>query len=189
MKRKQMRTKLWTAIMATACLFAQAHFIHARQSPVVTSTSSGSVAGVLKDPSGAVIAGAHVELRSIIWNFHETQISDHRGHYSFVSIPVGNYQLTVTAPGFANQILRPLTVVADAEVPANLSLKIAAVAASVQVDGQDASSIAASALSMQTSSHNSADALAEARGVSLHGNGELATIPFLHGLGDERTGR
>jgi iron complex outermembrane receptor protein len=36
-------------------------------------------------------------------------------------------------------------------------------------------------------SHNSADALAEAPGVSLHGNGELATIPFLHGLGDERT--
>jgi iron complex outermembrane receptor protein len=29
--------------------------------------------------------------------------------------------------------------------------------------------------------------LAEAPGVSLHGNGELATIPFLHGLGDERT--
>ena len=28
--------------------------------------------------------------------------------------------------------------------------------------------------------------MAVAPGVSLHGNGELATIPFLHGLGDER---
>jgi len=182
-----MRTRLWTAIVATACLFAQAHFIHAQESSAATSNSTGSVAGVLKDPSGAVIAGARVELRSIIGNFHQNQISDHLGHFSFVSIPDGNYQLTVTAPGFASQILRPLTVVAGAEVPANLSLKIAEAAETVQVEGQDASSIAASALRVQASGHNSADALAEAPGVSLHGNGELATIPFLHGLGDERT--
>ena len=175
------------AIVATACLFAQAHFISAQQSTVLTSSSTGSVAGVLKDPSGAVIPGARVELRSLIGNFHQTQISDHFGHYSFVSVPVGDYQITVTASGFANQILRPLTVVAGVELSEILSLKISEAVETVQVEGQDASSIAASALRGQGSSHNSADALAEAPGVSLHGNGELATIPFLHGLGDERT--
>ena len=182
-----MKSKLLLALLPAVCLWWQTNTIHAQESAVLSPTSIGSVAGVLKDPSGAVIPGARVELRSTIGDFHQTRISDHFGHYSFVSVPVGDYQLTVTAPGFANQILRPVTVVAGAEVPANLSLKIAAVAASVQVDGQDASSIAASALRVQTSSHNSADALAEAPGVSLHGNGELATIPFLHGLGDERT--
>jgi len=182
-----MRTRLWMAIVATACLFAQAHFISAQQSTVLTSSSTGSVAGVLKDPSGAVIPGARVELRSLIGNFHQTQISDHFGHYSFVSVPVGDYQITVTASGFANQILRPLTVVAGVELSEILSLKISEAVETVQVEGQDASSIAASALRGQGSSHNSADALAEAPGVSLHGNGELATIPFLHGLGDERT--
>lgn len=182
-----MRTRLWMAIVATACLFAQAHFISAQQSTVLTSSSTGSVAGVLKDPSGAVIPGARVELRSLIGNFHQTQISDHFGHYSFVSVPVGDYQITVTASGFANQILRPLTVVAGVELSEILSLKISEAVETVQVEGQDASSIAASALRGQGSSHNSADALAEAPGVSLHGNGELATIPFLHVLGDERT--
>jgi iron complex outermembrane receptor protein len=174
-------------IVATACLFTSVNCIHAQYSSAVASTSTGSVAGVLKDPSGAVIAGARVELRSTIATFHQTRISDHTGHYSFVSVPVGEYQLTATAPGFAKQILRPLTVAGSTEVLANLSLKIAAVAVSVQVNGQDASSIAASAFKAETSSHNSADALADAPGVSLHGNGELATIPFLHGLGDERT--
>jgi iron complex outermembrane receptor protein len=175
------------AIVATACLFALPHFIHAQQSSTVAPTATGGVAGEVKDPSGAVIAGARVELRSIIGNFHQTRISDHFGNYSFVSVPAGEYQITVTAPGFAKQVLHSLTVAAGAEVPAILLLKIAALAVSVQVDGQDVSSIAASALKGQTSSHNSADALAEAPGVSLHGNGELATIPFLHGLGDERT--
>jgi iron complex outermembrane receptor protein len=174
------------AIAAICCLFAWAHFIHAQQLAMLTSTSTGTVAGVLKDPSGAVIRGARVDLRSTTANFHQTQISDHLGHYSFVSVPVGSYELTVTASGFANQVLRPLTVVAGVELPASLSLKIAEVAETVQVEGQDASSIAASALRVQASNHNSADALAEAPGVSLHGNGELATIPFLHGLGDER---
>jgi len=186
-----MRTRFWTAIVGIACLFALAHVIDAQQSTASTSTSTGSVAGVVKDPSGAVIAGAQVELRSTTAKFHQTHVSDHFGHYSFVSVPSGDYQITVTAPGFANQVLRSLTVFAGVELPANLSLKVAVATASVLVEGQDASSIAASAFKPQPSnssqSHNTADELADVPGVSLHGNGELATIPFLHGLGDERT--
>jgi iron complex outermembrane receptor protein len=162
-----------------------------QQSTVSTSTSTGGVAGVLKDPSGAVITGARVELRSDTANFHKTRISDRLGRFSFVSVPAGDYQLTVTAAGFASQVLRQLTVVAGRELNEDLSFKIAEVSASIQVEGQDASSIAASDLMVQASkssqSHNTADMLADAPGVSLHGNGELATIPFLHGLGDERT--
>jgi len=153
--------------------------------------ATGSIAGVLKDPSGAVVAGARVELRSTATNLHRTNLSDHQGHFSFTALPAGEYQLTVSASGFATQSLRPLAVVAGAELPANLSLKIAPASAIVQVEGQDVGSIAASALKPEASAssqaHNTADLLAEVPGVSLHGNGELASIPFLHGLGDERT--
>ena len=186
-----MRDRLWAAIVATACVIAPAQVVPAQQSAVSTSTSTGSVAGVLKDPSGAVITGARVELRSTTANFHEIRISDHLGHFSFISVPAGDYQLTVTASGFADEVLRPLTVAAGAELPESLSLKIAVVTANVQVEEQDASSLAAAALKVRASnfsqSHNTADMLAEVPGVSLHGNGELATIPFLHGLGDERS--
>ena len=105
-----MRTRFWTAIVAIACLSALAHVIDAQQSAATMSTSTGSVAGMVKDPSGAVIAGAQVELRSTTTNFHQTHVSDHFGHYSFVSVPSGDYQITVTAPGFATQVLRSLTV-------------------------------------------------------------------------------
>jgi iron complex outermembrane recepter protein len=154
-----------------------------------TSNPTGSVAGVVKDSSGAIVTGAHVELRSIKGSYNESRLSDHAGHFSFVSVPSGNYQLTVSAPGFATQVLPPI-MVAGTEVLTDLSLKIAAVTANIQVEGQDASSLAASAFKVQASdsaqSHNSADMLGEMPGVSLHSNGELATIPFLHGLGDER---
>ena len=106
-----MKSKLLLALLPAVCLYWQTNTIHAQQSAVLSPASTGSVVGVLKDPSGAVIHGAHVELRSTIGDFHQTRISDHLGHFSFVSVPAGDYQLTVTAPGFANQILRPLTVV------------------------------------------------------------------------------
>jgi iron complex outermembrane recepter protein len=160
-----------------------------QQSAVSTSVSTGIVAGSLKDPSGAVITGARVVLSSSASSFNKTGISDHLGHFSFGSVPVGEYQLSVTAPGFSSQVIRSVTVAAGKELSEDLSLTIAVVATNVQVEGQDASSAAAWDMEVQSSSqsHNSADLLADAPGVSLHGNGELATIPFLHGLGDERT--
>jgi iron complex outermembrane receptor protein len=181
-----MRTKILTAVVVVVCLIAPAPLMHTQESAASASTSIGSIAGVVKDPSGAVIAGAHIELRSTTGSFHQTQISDPFGHYSFAAVPFGNYELTVTASGFGNLVIPRITVASTEEVSANLSLKIAETVETIRVEGQDASSIAAAALRGQAFTHNSADSLADAPGVSLHGNGELATIPFLHGLGDER---
>jgi len=176
------------ALLFASSMRGQSLTQETQPSAVPTSLSTGSVAGVLKDPSGAVITGARVELRSAASSFNETRVSDRLGRFSFASVPVGEYQLTAAAPGFASQMIRSLTVVAGKELSEDLSLSIAVVATNVQVEGQDAGSVAAWDLRVQSSaqSHNSADLLADAPGVSLHGNGELATIPFLHGLGDER---
>ena len=153
--------------------------------------STGSVAGVLKDPSGAVLPGVRVELRSGTGNFDKTRLSDNLGHFSFLAVPTGEYQLTVNDAGFDSQVLGPLTVASGTELRQDISLKIAGTVASVLVEGQDAGTLAASDLKVQSAdssqSHNTADMLASDPSVSLHGNGELATIPFLHGLGDERT--
>jgi iron complex outermembrane recepter protein len=185
-----MRVRFCTVIVATACLLSQAQAICAQQRGAANSTSTGSVAGVIKDPSGAVIAGAHVELSSTTANLQRTSTSDDSGHFSISSLPDGDYRLRVSASGFAARAIGPFKVVSGKEYPANLSLTVATAVSSVRVDGQDAGSLAAFALDPHVAgagqSHNTADALADAPGVSLHGNGELATIPFLHGLGDER---
>lgn len=188
-KRGTMRSKRWTALVA-ACILMFVHGISAQQSAGAAHSSTGSVTGTLKDPSGAVIPGARVELRSAESVFRQTRVSDSLGRYAFAAVPAGSYQLTVYATGFASKAFGPLTVSYGAELAANLSLRIATAAESVKVEGQDISSLSAFALDPRAAtaqqSHNSADALAEAPGVSLHGNGELATVPFLHGLGDER---
>jgi len=186
------KNRFWLALATTALLLIQAQAIFAQQAaPAIQSAATGGIAGVLKDPSGAVIAGAHVELRSATGNFHQSQVSNYQGSFSFTALPAGSYQLAVSAPGFASRVVGPLVVLSGAELPANLSLKIAPAASTVQVEGQETGSIAASAFKVNpegaAESHNMADLLAEVPGVSLHANGELASIPFLHGLGDERT--
>lgn len=177
------------ALLFALSMWGQSAAQETQQSAVPAAASTGSVAGVLKDPTGAVIPGARVDLRSAVSGFSKTETSDHLGRFSFASVPVGEYELSVTAAGFASRMIRSVTVTAGKELAEELSLTISVVAANVQVDGQDASSAAAWDLKVQSSSqsHNSAELLADAPGVSLHGNGELATIPFLHGLGDERT--
>jgi len=144
----------------------------------------------LKDPSGAVIVGAKVKLRSSVSGFIKTLLTDTQGHFVFNSLPPGHYQLTVTASGFASETIRDLFVRAGSVEAANLTLKVEPMKAYVEVDGQSAGSIAASSRKVdatdQGASRNTAEMVAEAPGVSLRANGQLASIPMLHGLGDER---
>jgi len=67
---------------------------------------------------------------------------------------------------------------------ANFTLKIALPTTSIDVIADREENAVSEAT--RTQSHNSAELLADIPGVSLHDNGQLASIPFLHGLGDER---
>ena len=78
-----MNCKLWTALLAAACLCSQATPMHAQAAPGANKAiaGSGTVGGVLKDQSGAVIAGAKVELRSAVSEFSRILLTDQQGHF------------------------------------------------------------------------------------------------------------
>ncbi len=179
-----MRNKtVWTAIMAVVCLLTQVHPGFAQ------GASAGTVSGVVRDSSGAVITGAKVELR-VASTVAKHTVTDQRGRFVLEAIPVGEYQLVTKASGFAPATVSAVAVQPASDVSLSVTMKVATAVASVQVDGESLASIASSSIATdfgRQSSHNTAELLAESPGVSLHGNGELATIPFLHGLGDERS--
>lgn len=63
--------------------------------------TTGSIAGVVKDPSGAVVPGAKVTLvnmdtKAVV----RTVTSGGSGDFAFPQIPVGHYSVTVEAPSF-----------------------------------------------------------------------------------------
>jgi hypothetical protein len=63
--------------------------------------SDATLTGAVRDPTGAVIAGATVTLRNVDTAVEKTTVSNGAGEYAFQSITPGRYTLTATANGFS----------------------------------------------------------------------------------------
>src|ERR1700730_16649253 len=56
--------------------------------------------GVLTDPTGAVVPNARITLTDAISGSARDTVTDSAGFYNFASVPVGSYNLSVSAGGF-----------------------------------------------------------------------------------------
>ena len=94
-----------------------------------------SLSGLITDPSGAVVP--LLQVTEINEETHISRITrtDHAGYYTFVGLPVGNYRVTVSAPGFQEQTF---TTTLDPSENARLDfhLRVAGAAAQVEVSAQ-----------------------------------------------------
>ena len=69
-------------------------------SVVCYAQSSGSIHGTVLDPSGAVIAGATVEIQNPVSHYSQSTKTDTQGSFNFANIPFNPYHLTASASGF-----------------------------------------------------------------------------------------
>jgi iron complex outermembrane receptor protein len=182
-----MKTKLLLALLPAVCFCWRTHSIHAQQ--ILTASeapiATGRIAGVLKDPSGAVVPGARVEVRNLVSGFGRTLITSPEGRFVFEGLPAESYQVTVTANGFDNAILHDIAVTAGAETMANAALKIAGakveveVKSAIEADTQDIAN-------RKTGTSDAASLFGDVPGLSLAANGGLSSLPGIHGLFDDR---
>src|SRR5271165_5679970 len=64
-----------------------------------------TIRGTITDPTGALVSGAHVELKSPSTGLHRATLTGGLGIYEFGSLPVGSFEVSIVQKGF-----RPLTV-------------------------------------------------------------------------------
>jgi hypothetical protein len=64
--------------------------------------NSGSVEGVVRDPSGGAIANATVEIVNVVSGYTRTAATNGDGAFRFTNVPFNPYHVTVTADGFAS---------------------------------------------------------------------------------------
>ncbi|MBV8114571.1 MAG: carboxypeptidase regulatory-like domain-containing protein, partial [Silvibacterium sp.] len=62
--------------------------------------TGGRISGSVKDPSGAVIPGSQVILLNPATDVRQSAVTDASGEFNFPVVPVGQYELDVTATGF-----------------------------------------------------------------------------------------
>jgi hypothetical protein len=63
--------------------------------------NSGSIEGIVKDPSGSAIANAKVEISYVVSGFHRETTTGADGSFKFTNVPFNTYHTVVTAAGFA----------------------------------------------------------------------------------------
>src|SRR5205823_2244217 len=59
-----------------------------------------TLTGVISDPSGASVANAKVTLRNAESGDERNTTTNGEGYYTFASVPVGSYNMSVEVPGF-----------------------------------------------------------------------------------------
>ncbi|MGA9672433.1 MAG: TonB-dependent receptor [Terracidiphilus sp.] len=73
-------------------------------------TVTGSITGEVTDPNGAVAAGAHVVAHNLDTGVDSYAITNATGVFRIEFLPIGNYQVVVTANGFNTETLRPFAL-------------------------------------------------------------------------------
>src|SRR5712691_11828105 len=98
--------------------------------------STGTISGVVRDSSGAVIPGVMVTAKHIDSGLTRTAISNETGGYIFQLLPVGAYEITTELPGFKQGVRRGINLVVGQEAVVNLTLEVGVPAESVTVTGE-----------------------------------------------------
>src|SRR5687768_15622372 len=102
-----------------------------------TALAQGSVSGLVKDTTGAVLPGVTVEAASpVLIEKVRTTISDGSGRYQIIDLRPGTYTITFTLPGF-NTVKRDGVIVAGSgAVAVDGELRVGALEETVTVTGE-----------------------------------------------------
>ncbi|MBB6145346.1 hypothetical protein HNQ77_003304 [Silvibacterium bohemicum] len=93
----------------------------------------GSIAGIVQDPTGAVIPGAHVTLLNTDQGLSLETTANANGEYTFSPVRIGHYMITVTSPGFSTTTQKNLQVNVSQNLQVNIQLKPGAATQTVEV--------------------------------------------------------
>jgi len=112
---------LFSVLLLAANLFAQ--------------ETTGGLQGTVKDPSGAVVGNATVELTGSSLVGKKNLTTDSSGYYRFANLPPGSYTITAKAAGFS-ELKREGVIIEVGHLPTiDLTMTVGAAGTVVEVSG------------------------------------------------------
>ena len=95
--------------------------------------SDGNITGIVTDSSGGVLPQAKVDLTNVETGVIRTANTDSSGAYRFPNVPVGRYDLTISAGGFVTQTRKNLVVELNRTLSTNVQMQVGQVTTVVEV--------------------------------------------------------
>jgi hypothetical protein len=105
---------------------------------VTAQSVSGDLVGTIYDATGAIVAGASVGATNVDTGVQSSTVSSSTGQYRISNLPVGSYNLKVSAKGFGLAELRNVAVNLSVTSTANITLQIGESKTVVEVTGSAA---------------------------------------------------
>jgi hypothetical protein len=140
-------------LLAGVCLVLLPSMAHAQS----------AISGVVKDASGAVMAGASVTASSdVLIEKSRTAITNGEGRYSIIDLRPGTYVITATLSGFST-VKQTVDVPSNVTVPVDATLSIGSVSETVSVEARVATVDIENAAHPQTLSRQEMDNLPSGR--------------------------
>ena len=102
----------------------------------LAARAQGSIAGTIKDPSGAVLPGVTVEASSdALIEKVRTAVTDTAGNYRIVDLPPGNYVVTFTLTGFKTIRREGILIQGTFAAPVSEQLQVGTLEETITVSG------------------------------------------------------
>jgi hypothetical protein len=99
--------------------------------------AQASIAGLVKDASGAVLPGVTVEAASpVLIEKVRTAVTDGAGRYSVLNLRPGTYRVTFTLPGFRTVVREGIELTGSAVGTVNADMTVGGVQETITVSGE-----------------------------------------------------
>ena len=116
---------LLAGVFCFAVLFLMSMFVY---EPAVAQVAGGTLSGTITDPSGKVIPQAQVAIENVATGITTTILTNSDGFYTAANLLPGEYQVTVSAKGFATAAKKGISLTVGAQQVFNLSLQVGSAA-------------------------------------------------------------
>jgi hypothetical protein len=94
---------------------------------------TGSISGVVTDPSGAVVPGVTVVATSVSTNVQSKVVTDSKGFYRFPTLNVDTYNVSANQAGFRDYLQSGVKIDANSALRIDISMELGAVTNTVSV--------------------------------------------------------
>jgi len=126
----------WSAVFLFAPIALLVVFMMTAVASLFGQTATtGDIAGVVTDPTAAVVTGVPITLKNVDTGSSTSTMTNAQGSYNFSLLQPGNYSVSANVSGF-QKILKTVTVTLGTSTTVNLQLSLSSQAESVDVSDE-----------------------------------------------------